>query len=139
MSNDNEWIDVEIPRGEFIGWGEIGQRVTGYVVSYSDTDGSDFNDEPCPQVVLELTEKAISFRDKGTSKNTIDAGEFVTVTCGQANLKRAIKAAALEVGNLVRITFDSEYKTGKGMGKSFKVQVNRSARPSSSVSSSDLV
>ncbi len=134
---ENEWEDVVVPQGAFIGWGEIGQRITGYVVGYDDAGGSDFNDQPCPQVVIELTENATNYRDKGATKETIDAGEFVTLTCGQANLKKAIRAAALETGNLVRVTFDSTYEAAKGEGKAFKVQVNRSPRPS--VSSSDLV
>lgn len=136
MSN-NEWEDVVVPQGSFIGWGEMGQQVTGYVVGYDETGGIDYNKQPCPQLVVELTESCISFRNEGTEKETIAAGEFATITCGQASLKRAIRAAALDVGNLVRITFDSTYKATLGTGKSFKVQVNRSARPS--VSSSDLV
>lgn len=136
MSN-TEWEEVVVPRGSFIGWGEVGQQVTGYVVSYSDTDGSDFNDQPCPQVVLELTEKCISYRDKGTTKETIDAGEFVTITCGQASLRKGIKTAALEVGYIVRVKYESTYKTAKGEGKEFKVFVSRAKR--AAVSSNDLV
>ena len=133
----NEWEDVVVPQGTFIGWGEVGQRITGYVVDYDETGGSDFNGEPCPLVVVELTEDATNFRDKGTTRETIKAGEFVTVTCGQAGLKRAVRAAALENGNLVRITHDGTYKASKGEGKSFKVQVNRAPRPS--VSADGLV
>jgi hypothetical protein len=137
MSNDNEWEDVVVPQGTFIGWGEIGQQVTGYVLGYDETGGVDYNKQPCPQLVIELTEPCINFRKEGTEKEKIAAGEFVTITCGQANLKRNIRAAALEVGNLVRVIFESTYKADLGTGKSFKVQVNRSARPS--VTSDDLV
>ena len=52
------WEDVEIPQGSFIGWHEIGQKVTGKVVSFAAEGGTDFNQNPCPQIVIELTESA---------------------------------------------------------------------------------
>lgn len=137
MTKQDEWEDVVVPQGAFIGWGEIGQRITGYVVGYDDGGGTDFNDQPCPQLIIELTEATVNYRDKGKTKEDIAAGEFVTVTCGQANLKRSIRAAALDIGNLVRVTFDSTYEAPKGEGKSFKVQVNRQPRPA--VKSDDLI
>src|SRR5690606_31612875 len=82
------WEEIEIPQGTFIGWGEIGQTITGKVLSFAAEGGSDFNGNPCPQVVLELTETVDNYKDKGTTKETLDAGELVTLTCGQANLKR---------------------------------------------------
>jgi hypothetical protein len=132
--DETEWEDVVVPQGEYIGWGEVGQRVTGHVVSYNDSGGTTFNGEPCPQVVLELTEECVSYREKGTKKGTIGAGEFVTITCGQANLERGIRAAAVNVGNLLRITYEADYKTQNGTGKSFKLQLSRTAhiQPSSS-------
>lgn len=141
--SDINWDDIDpvvVPQGSYIGWGEVGQRVTGYVISYSDTDGSDFNGESCPQVVLQLTEGCTNFRDlrsKTPTKETIAAGEFVTVECGLTSLKKNVRSAALDVGNLVRITYDGTFMADKFEGKSFKVQVSRSARPS--VTSNDLV
>lgn len=123
----DEWEDVEVPQGTFIGWGEVGQTLTIEVVSYSDNAGSDFNGNPCPQVVGILTTDAVNYRDKGTRKETIAKGEFVTITCGQASLAKSVRAAALEPGNLARIKYEDDYKTAKGIGKSFKVQVNRNA------------
>lgn len=136
----SEWEDVNVPRGSFIGWGRKGQQITGEVISYDERGGSDFNQESCPLVVIELTQEAENYRDKGTRRETIEAGEFVSVTCGQANLKAAIRAAALEPGFLVRIAYVDDYKTGKGEGKEFKVQVNRSRKaPAPKPSSNELV
>jgi len=124
---DPQFEDIDIPQGSFIGWNELGQTVTGKVVSYSNDGATDFNDQPCPQLVIELTEQAVTFKDKGSVKETIDAGEFATITAGQANLKKALQAAVLAVGDIVRIRYESNYKTGKGEGKAFKVQVARGA------------
>ena len=77
------WEDVEIPQGTFIGWGAKGQTVTGKVLSYSPDGGSDFAGNPCPQVVLELTEDADNYKDKGATRETLASGEFVTVTAGR--------------------------------------------------------
>lgn len=121
------WEDVEIPQGSFIGWGAKGQTVTGKVLSYSPDGGSDFAGNPCPQVVLELTEDADNYKDKGATRETLASGEFVTVTAGQANLKRAVVAAQANNGDLMRIRFEDTYKTANGEGKSFKVQIARGA------------
>lgn len=123
-----DWQDIDIPQGTFIGWGEVGQTITGKVLSFAAEGGTDFSQNPCPQVVLELTETVDNYKDKGTVKETIESGELVTLTCGQANLKRAITAASLNVGDLVRVKFDDTYKTANGTGKSFKVQVARAAK-----------
>ena len=57
---------------------------------------------------------------------TIAAGEFVSITCGQANLNRTVRAAALEPGNLFQLTFSDTFKAEKGDGKVFEMKVNRS-------------
>ena len=121
------WENIEVPQGTFIGWGKIGQTVTGKVLSYAPEGATDFGGNPCPQLVIELTEAATNYKDKGATSETLDAGEFATITAGQANLKRNLNAATLNAGDLVRITFDDTYKTPSGEGKSFKVQVARGA------------
>jgi hypothetical protein len=124
---DDNWEDIEVPQGTYIGWGEIGQTITLEVVSYGDTAGTDFNGNPCPQLVGTLIMDAINYR-KGI-RETLAKGGFVTVQCGQANLAKGIRAAAVEPGNLVRIKFEDTYETTKGTeGKAFKVSVNRAAR-----------
>jgi hypothetical protein len=124
-----DWQDVEVPQGRFIGWGKIGQTITGRVVTYSDTEGRSFNDEPCPLLVLELTEAATSYRVKEGTSEDLAAGEMVSITCGQANLRRTVRAGDLTPGDLVRIKYDDTYKTASGEGKSFKMQVARGAKP----------
>lgn len=121
------WEDVEIPQGSFIGWHEIGQKVTGKVVSFAAEGGTDFNQNPCPQIVIELTESALNFKEKGAERETIEAGEFVTITCGQANLKRGIIAAQPTNGDLMQIHYEGTYKAAKGDGKTFKVRIARGA------------
>ena len=58
---------------------------------------------------------------------SIEAGEFVTITCGQANLKRGIIAAQPTNGDLVQIHYEGTYKAAKGDGKTFKVRIARGA------------
>jgi len=124
---DPQFEDIDIPQGSFIGWAELGQTVIGNVVSYSNDGATDFNDQPCPQLVVELTEPAVTFKDKGATRETLDAGEFATITAGQANLRKALQVSLVAVGDIVRIKYESNYKTGKGEGKAFKVQVARGA------------
>jgi len=125
MAND-DWEDVQVPRGTFIGWAtKPGQKMTARVLSYSDTDGRDFNGEPCPQLVAELVEPFTNYRDKGTTQEELAAGELVSITCGQANLKRTVRAAALEQGNLFQLAFSDTFKAEKGDGKVFEMKVNR--------------
>lgn len=133
----DQWEDVDIPQGTYISWGEIGQSVTFEVVSYSEQGGTDVNGNICPQVVGVLTLDATNFR-KGV-KETLRAGEFITINASQANLSKAVRAAGLEPGILCRITFEDTYQTAKGTsGKAFKVQVNR-AHKANKPSASELV
>ncbi len=129
--------DVEVPKGTYIGWAEVGQVVTGRVVSYSPEGGRNFNDEACPQLVLELTADATNFKDKGATRETLPAGEFATITAGQANLARSIRTADPKPGDIIRITHDGTFKTGKGDGKSFKIQIARQAAVAPPVPSQD--
>jgi hypothetical protein len=118
---------VEVPRGTFVGWADKpGQKMTGRVLSYSDIDGRDFNGNECPLVVAELIEDFTNYRDKGTTKETLKAGELVSITCGQANLKRTVRAATLEPGYLFILEFTDTYKTAQGDGKAYSMQVDRS-------------
>jgi hypothetical protein len=132
----DEFEDVEVPQGTFIGWGKIGQTIRGRVITYSATGGRSFNGDDCPQVVLELTLDATNYKDKGTTEENLSSGELVTITAGQANLSRALEAANPAKGDELRIKFDDTYKTAQGTGKSFKVQI---ARNVPSVSADELV
>jgi hypothetical protein len=89
------------------------------------TGGSDFNGDTCPQLVGIAIGELETYRDKGTRRETIGDGDFVTLTCGQAQLAKKVTAAAPTAGDIIRIVYDSDYKTGKGTGKGFTVKVKR--------------
>jgi hypothetical protein len=127
MSNTPTWEEVEVPRGAYVGWGtQTGQHVTGKVLDYSPVNGRTVNGEPCPQVSIELTEPAASFNKEG-ARTDFPAGELIVLNASQASLKRAVQAAALNVGDLVKITFSGTYKAEKGTGKEFSIKVARGA------------
>lgn len=120
------WEEVEVPQGTFIGWGtQPGQTVTLKVHDFSNDGGTDFNDKPCPRIIGELTEPADSYKEKGTVKVNLPAGELVTLNCGQANLARNVRAAQPEPGDMIRITFASLEKGTRGDIKIFKTQIAR--------------
>lgn len=121
------WEEVEVPRGSFIGWGTYqGQYVMGKVISYDMTGGTDFNGNVCPRLDIELREAAASF-DKDMNRTDHQAGEFVVINCGLANLKRAVQAANLNMGDLVKITLEGFEKVDKGTVKIFGIKVARGA------------
>lgn len=122
-----DFQEVESSRGTFIGWGKPGQTVTIDVVSYSPDGATDFNDKPCPQIVGVLTAAADSYRDKGATKDTIDAGEFVTITCGQANLRNKVASSGVVPGDLLRITYEADEKVDKGTMKVFRLAIAKGA------------
>jgi len=122
-----EWEDIEVPRGAYISWGnKPGQHVTGRVVDYNPMGGNDFNDQPCPQVAIELTEPAISMNKEG-QRSDFDAGELVQLNAGQVSLKRALRAADPSPGDLVKITLSDLVKTSKGTVKEFSIKIARGA------------
>lgn len=122
------WEDVEVPVGTFIGWGPTpGQVIVLKVHDYSPQGGTDFNDNPCPRVVGELTEAAVTYKDKGATKVDLPAGDMVTINCGQANLARNVRAADPAAGDLLRIEFKELERGTKGDIKVFKCQIARGA------------
>lgn len=129
------WETVEVPRGAYIGWGlKPGQHVTGKVLEYSLTGGSDFNGDPCPTLAVELIEKAASF-NKAQERTDHEPGELVQLNIGQVSLKRALRAADPSPGDLVKITLENVLKgAGKNGGdvKEFGIKIARGAGVSSS-------
>lgn len=122
-----EWEEVEVPRGAYISWGtKAGQHVTGRVVDYNPTGGNDFNEQPCPQIAIELTEPAASINKEGERTN-FEAGELVQLNAGQVSLKRALRAADPSPGDLVKITLSDLVKTSKGSVKEFSIKIARGA------------
>lgn len=106
-------IDYEsIPTGggEFVTWTEVGQVVEGIIIGFTVDGGSDFNDNACPEVTIRQLD-----------------GALATVTCGTAQLKKAmtLNADKMRLGHQIRIEFTGTYKTNKGSdGKSFSVGVS---------------
>ena len=128
--SDIDWNNaenVEVPTGRFVGWGKIGQTITGAVVTYADEGAEDFNGKPCPLLVLELTEDVDNYRDKGATLERISAGELVQITAGQVNLARRLRAASLKAGDVVRIVYSGTFKADKGDVKEYDVKVARGA------------
>ena len=125
MSGDVQWTEIEVPRGAYIGWGETpGQHVTGRVLGYDDRGGTDFGGERCPQLQVELIERAASF-DKAGARTDFEAGELVVLNCGQVSLKRAVRTANLEPGMLVKITMTGLVRVSNGTVKEFGIKVAR--------------
>ena len=94
--------------GMYQSWKEVGDTVEGRIEAFGLTDGTDFNDEPCPQMIV------------GTADGN------VIINAGQASLRRAFmqNATRLAVGHGVKITYAGDYETPKGSGKSFTVAVS---------------
>jgi hypothetical protein len=137
MSNPN-WETIDVPQGAFVGWGtQAGQHVTGKLLAYSASGGTDFNNEPCPQLTIELIEPAASFNKAG-ERTDFPAGEIVSLTVGQVGLKNAVARAGVEAGDLIKITLSGTSPTKKGNTiKVFDLKVARGAgqsqRPANAV------
>jgi hypothetical protein len=121
-----EWKKVEVPQGTYIGFGPKAttppQVVTIDVLDYDEFGGTDFNGKVCPQLAGTLVEDCTSWRDKGTTKETLKAGAMVQVTCGLANLKKAIKACEPKRADLVRMTHTEDVKVSDGTVKVIEVE-----------------
>lgn len=127
-----DWETIESTAGGFIGFGtKVGQHVTGKVVDYSIDGGTDFNGNKCPQLAVELTEKAASFNKEG-ARTDFEAGEIVNVTCGQVSLKSTIRRTDPAPGDLIKVTLSELVKTANGTAKVFEIKIARGAGVSTS-------
>ena len=125
--SDYTFESVDVPRGAYISWGSYtGQKVVGKVLEYSPSGGTDFNENPCPQLQVELIEPAKSIAKDGTITDFI-AGELVVLNAGLVSLKRAIRAADPAPGDIVKIELTSLAKVAKGEVKEFSIQIARGA------------
>jgi len=119
----SEWEKIIIPRGTYFAWGnQAGQRVTGKVTAYKADGGTAFDKSPCPLLEVELSESTFSVGRNGDEP--LDVGEAVTITAGQARLKRGLLIANPAVGDLVRITLTAP-SAGAGIPKEFDVEIKR--------------
>lgn len=126
MSEPN-WEEIDVPRGAYIGWGEhVGQHITGRVLDYDPTGGTDFAGNPCPQLSVELIEPAASFNKVG-ERTDYPAGDLVVLNAGQVSLKRALRAADPSAGDLIKITLSNLVKTANGTVKEMAVRIARGA------------
>jgi len=129
----SEWESVSNQRGNFYGWGEtVGQEITGEVVSFSANGGADPDGEPCPELVLKLTEPTTSYRKGQPTEYPV--GELVTMTCAQGRskrtgqdygLRRDVVKANLRQGDLVKMTLESLRPTSKSPQKIIDLKVKR--------------
>jgi hypothetical protein len=104
-----EWEDVESTARRLHRLGpQAGQHVTGKVVDYSIDGGTDFNGKPCPQLAIELTEKAASFNKEG-DRTDFEAGELVN-SPRPSQPEVDDRAADPNPGDLVKITLDNILK-----------------------------
>ncbi len=124
---DINYEDVVVPRGAYISWGsKTGQHVTGVVLGFDPTGGTDFNDRPCPQLTLELSEPAASINKEGV-RTDFAAGELVLLNAGPVSLKRAVMAAQPAVGDIVKIILANLVEVAKGTVKEFDIKIARGA------------
>lgn len=121
------WEEVEVPRGGYISWGEhVGQHVTGKVLAYDPVGGTDYQDNTCPQLQIELIEPAASFSKDGT-RTDYPAGDLVVLNCGLVSLKRAVRTADPAPGDLVKITLANLVKVANGVVKEMSIKIARGA------------
>ena len=122
-----DWEDITVPKGAYISWGnKPGQHVTGKVLEFSHDGGTDFAGNRCPTVAIELTEDAASVNKEG-DRTDYPAGEIVQLNAGQVSLKRALRAADPNPGDLVKITLENLVKTANGTVKEFGIEIARGA------------
>lgn len=119
------WEEISVPHGAYISWGQqVGQHVTGKVLDYSTDAGTDYNDQPCPSITIELTEKAASMNGNG-DRVEHDRGAVVQLDVGQQSLKKALRVADPSPGDLVKITLERLVKSPNGTGKEFGIKIAR--------------
>lgn len=121
-----DWEDVDVPEGgSFISFGnKVGQHVTGAVIDYREDGATNLKGNPCPLVIIRLTERAASINKDG-DRTDYDAGETVNVSAGPAGLDRAVRAAKLKRGDLTKITLAELIPVAKGKFKKFAIKVAR--------------
>jgi hypothetical protein len=126
---DDGFQKIEVPRGQFIGWGKLGQRVTLAVLDFDETGGTDFNGNTCPKLTGTLVEDCDNYRNlkKGGEREVLKRGEMVAVDGGTANLRKGLLLAEPKRDDIVRLTFTDEYETPQGTGKVIEVEIARGA------------
>ena len=120
-----EWETINIPRGAYYGSGNTpGQKVLGKVLTYKSDGGTDYSGVTCPLLEVELTEATFTVGKNGD--DPLDVGEAVTLTAGQARLRRGLLAANPAVGDLIEIILTAP-SGGSGVPKEFSIRIQRGA------------
>lgn len=113
-TTNDEWEDVATPAGNYVKWNNIGDSVTGWVVTYTPTSGTtDFNGDECGLLVIDDHETR----------------ELRSITLDKGALKDAVAAASPTPGLMLRVTHDRmiESKNGREY-KGFRVQRNTASK-----------
>lgn len=96
--------------GDYVSWENPGDQVVGTIKEVR--EGSDFNRNPCPELVLEVG----------------DDGDEVTLTAGQAMLKRLLAEQRPQVGQKIRVVYTGNETTDRGgTMKVFTLEVKEGA------------
>lgn len=116
------WGNKDFVSGEFVQW-EEGTEVIGLVVKLG-THTFEANERgPARTVPLVVVKD--------------DAGHETEITCGPADLKKKMVAAAPSVGDRIKVECIGENKTALGMQRFFKVSVQRRQDPRAGAAGAD--
>ena len=108
--NMTDYEFEELPSGgSFAKWETVGDEVVGRIAAFGIDSGTDFNGDPCPQLVVETE------------------GGNVTINGGQAALRRLMtdyQGRLGQIGHGARVKYTGTYQTKQGTeGKEFGVWV----------------
>ncbi len=103
---DFPWDDFT-QSGEWVRFDQPGDGVIGTIKAVR--QGTDFNGNPCPELVLEVS----------------DEGDEQTLTAGQKMLQSALAEKRPQVGDRIRVIYtgNGEAKQGRNPAKLFTVDV----------------
>lgn len=106
MSNFN-WDEFK-QTGDWVRFDNVGDGIIGVIKALR--QGTDFNNNPCPELVIETED-----------------GDEKTVTAGQVLLKAALAEKQPQVGDKIRIVYSGvgDAKPGKAPAKQFTVDVKK--------------
>jgi hypothetical protein len=127
----DQWEEIDVPQGSYMSWASRpGQRVVGKIIDYDPRGGTDLNDQPCPLITVLLAEATYAVNKDGDRKE-FAADDMIMVNCSLYNLKKAIKFANVERGDMINIHYNDVVRVDKGDAKQFKIKVLRGSKANS--------